>query len=128
MTQRYGEQWAKDYASAHEQLPGNEADREAMDLYNNELGRRIATEHPDASGDELADLVQQAVQDGDAVVIDAHGDLAFSDQVAVGHTGEANDGAAPGQQPNPNGGSHWGGGYHPGGGGDTSGTTTSGNR
>jgi hypothetical protein len=128
MTQRYGEQWAKDYASAHEQIPGNGADREAMDLYNNELGRRIATEHPDASPKELADLVQRAVEDGDAIVIDANGDLAFSDQVEVGHTGTADDGPAAGQQPDPNGDSHWGGGYNPGGGGDTSGTTTSGNR
>ena len=38
-------------------LPGNSADREAMDLYNNEVGRQIALAHPDASRQELADLV-----------------------------------------------------------------------
>jgi hypothetical protein len=127
LTQRFGEQWAKDYATAHEQIPGNEADREAMDLYNNELGRRLAVEHPDASPDELADLVAAAVRDGDAVVIDLDGDLAFSDDVPIGQTGEADDGPAPNApQPNPDDDSDWAGGYDPGGADDTSGTTTSG--
>jgi hypothetical protein len=127
LTQRFGEQWAKDYATAHEQIPGNEADREAMDLYNNELGRRIAAEHPDASPEELAGLVQQAVRNGDAVVIDMNGDLAFSDDVPVGQTGQADDGPAPNApQPHPNDDSDWAGGYNPGGADDDSGTTTSG--
>lgn len=37
-----------------------------MDLYNNELGRRIATENPEASPEELARLVYEAVEDGEA--------------------------------------------------------------
>ena len=127
MTQRFGEQWAKDFATSHEQVPGNPADRESMDLYNNELGRRIATEHPDASPSELADLVERAVKDGDAVVIGADGNLAFSDQVELGHTGDADDGPAPGPQPHPDTDSDWSGGYDPGDGdGSESGTTTSG--
>lgn len=33
-----------------------------MDLYNNELGRLIAAEHPDADPDELASLIQQELE------------------------------------------------------------------
>jgi hypothetical protein len=62
-----------------------------MDLYNNELGRRIGRENRNASDEELAEFVYQAVTRGDAVVIDRHGDLAFSDQVAIGQTGSADD-------------------------------------
>lgn len=128
MTKRFGEAWARDYATAHEQLPGNPAPREAMDLYNNELGRRIATEHPDASPEELADLIQEAIENGEAVVIDENGELAFSDQVEPGGTGRA-DNAPPnpnGRQPDPDTDSDWSGGYNLGGADDESGTTTSG--
>ncbi|MDQ3599858.1 MAG: hypothetical protein M3408_01095, partial [Actinomycetota bacterium] len=50
--------------------------------------------------EELADLVEQAVRDGDTVVIDRGGELAYSDDVPPGGTGEADDpptepGAAP---------------------------------
>ncbi|HVG48080.1 MAG TPA: hypothetical protein VM899_08100 [Rubellimicrobium sp.] len=100
MAKHFGEDFAAAFASAHEGVPGNAADREAMDLHNNELGRRIAREHPDASDEELAKLVSEAVQGGEAVVIDGGGELAWSDQVAVGRTGTADDppaagGAAP---------------------------------
>ncbi|MEU6234090.1 hypothetical protein [Kitasatospora sp. NPDC047058] len=91
MTQRYGEDWTKRYASAHEQLPKNPGDREAMDLYNNEVGRRIAMANPHASDEELARLVEEAVRRGDTVVIPPGGGaLAYSDQVADGQTGKSN--------------------------------------
>lgn len=96
MTKRLGEDFAIRFASAHEGAGGNPADREAMDLYNNEVGRRIATQHPNASEEELADLVQQAIRGGDMVVIDRNGELAWSDDVAYGQHGEANDAAMPG--------------------------------
>ncbi|MFA5123960.1 LysM peptidoglycan-binding domain-containing protein, partial [Zavarzinia sp.] len=96
MTKRFGEDFAARFASAHEGLHGNPADREAMDLYNNEVGRRIATKNPDASEEELADLVQQAIENGEMVVIDRDGELAWSDEVGYGQHGEANDGPAPG--------------------------------
>ncbi|MDQ3154925.1 MAG: hypothetical protein M3R63_25395, partial [Actinomycetota bacterium] len=35
MTQEHGVDWATRFGTAHESLPGNSADREAMDLYNN---------------------------------------------------------------------------------------------
>lgn len=100
MTLRLGENFARAFATAHEGVPGNEADREAMDLYNNELGRRIARENPNASLEELQDIVAEAIRNGEALVIDAGGNLVFSDQAAEGETGHADDaprdgGAAP---------------------------------
>lgn len=89
MTKEYGEKFAKDFATAHEGT-SNKSDREAMDLYNNEVGRRIATENPHASNKELADLVQAAVGNGEMIVIDRQGNLAWSDQVPVGDHGKAN--------------------------------------
>lgn len=99
MVQKYGEDFARDFATAHEGS-AETADSEAMDLYNNQVGRRIAVENPDASPEELANLIQQAVTNGEMVVIDGKGDLAWSDQVAIGQTGVADDpqtsgGAAP---------------------------------
>jgi hypothetical protein len=91
MVRKYGPDWARQFATAHERLPGNPADREAMDLFNNEVGRRIASEHPDADPEELATLVEQAVRRGDTVVVDANGDLRYSSDVEPGRTGEADD-------------------------------------
>jgi hypothetical protein len=59
-----------------------------MDLYNNEVGRQIAIDNPDASPEELADLVEEAVNNGDTVVIPEGGGLDYSDQVALDETGE----------------------------------------
>ena len=96
MVREYGEDWARRYANAHEALPGNMVDREAMDLFNNEVGRQIAVENPDASDEELADLVEQAIRDGDMVVIPPGGGIAYSDQIAPGETGDA---SMPPQEP-----------------------------
>ncbi len=99
MTKRFGPEFAQDFATAHEGVTGdtwNPADREAMDLYNNEVGRTIATANPDASDAELAALVHDAIENGDMVVIDSAGELAWSDQVGYGQHGRANDGEAPG--------------------------------
>ena len=89
MVREYGEDWTREYATAHEGIPGNMVDREAMDLHNNEVGRQIAVENPDASPEELADLIEQAVRDGEMVVIPPGGGLAYSDQIAPGETGKA---------------------------------------
>lgn len=89
MSQEYGNEFAQAFGTAHEGLPDNPSDREAMDLYNNEVGRRIASENPDVSAEQMADLIQAAVEDGQMVVIDQRGELAWSDQVQVGQTGRA---------------------------------------
>ena len=43
-------------------------------------------ENPEASKEELADLVFEAVESGQAIVIGPDQKIAFSDQVAVGDT------------------------------------------
>lgn len=71
-----------------------------MDLHNNEVGRRIARENPDADSDELATLVEQAVRDGQTVVISQDGNLGYSDQIPVRRIGQApNIPQSPGVDP-----------------------------
>ncbi|CAG7845080.1 hypothetical protein USB125703_01337 [Pseudoclavibacter triregionum] len=102
MTQQYGEDSTKRFTTAHEMKPGNNAQEEAMDLYNNEVGRRIAGEHPDATPEELQTLVEQASANGELLVVDSNGELAWSDQVEQGstsETGHSADGPIDGQYP-----------------------------
>lgn len=100
MVKEYGADWAADYATAHEQLPGNPAPREAMDLYNNEVGRNIAIANPDASAEELATLVEQAVKNGDTVVVGQDLLPHPSNEIPMDQTGDANNAApAPGHAP-----------------------------
>ena len=96
MTKEFGEEWTEAFATAHEASPENPAAREAMDLYNNEIGRRIATENPNASDEELARLIRGAVEDGELVVVDQNGNLEFSDKVEFGQHGVTPDVAGPG--------------------------------
>jgi hypothetical protein len=101
LTKEFGETWTQQFATAHEALPGNEAAREAMDLYNNEVGRSIATANPDADRAELARLVRQAVTAGRLVVIDRNGNLAWSNQVALWDHGDPANVTRPGAIPVP---------------------------
>ena len=87
LTQEYGADWARAFTTAHEGLPGNVANREAMDLYNNSIGIQIGAANPKATPEELAKLVQDAVTRGKSVVINGSGDLAWSDRVPVGQHG-----------------------------------------
>lgn len=91
LVKNFGEEWAGQFATAHEAYPGNPAEREAMDLYNNEVGRGIARDNPDASAEELAQAVRAAVDAGRLVVIDQAGDLAWSNSVALWQHGETGD-------------------------------------
>ncbi|MCA1672226.1 MAG: hypothetical protein LC799_08505, partial [Actinobacteria bacterium] len=86
LTQRFGEEWTQEYTTAHERNPDSHPTPVAMDLHNNEVGRRIALENPDASEEELRGLVEQAVRDGEMVVIGTDGRLDHSDQVDLGDT------------------------------------------
>ena len=92
-----GQAWATDYWTAHERVPGNDPAREAMDLHNNEVGRRIAAENPGASDEELADLVEKAVANGEMVVIDKNGDLVPSNAITPDQAGHPD----PADQPLP---------------------------
>lgn len=84
MAQRFGEEWAADFATAHERDPGAHPTPVAMDLYNNEVGRRIAVENPDASAEELEQLVVRAVENGEMVVVDEDKQLTYSNETPVG--------------------------------------------
>lgn len=95
LTQAYGADWARQFTTAHEAVPGsinNSAVREAMDLYNNSVGIRIAEANRGASPQRLAELVATAVRNGETVVVGQSGQLAWSDQVAVGQHGRAAQG------------------------------------
>jgi hypothetical protein len=92
LTQAFGENWAEQYTNAHEMLPGNPRDREAMDLYNNGVGRRIARANPKATPEELAALVKQACDDGMLVVVNKNNELDWSDHVPMWGHGLANEG------------------------------------
>jgi hypothetical protein len=87
LTSEFGAEWTTQFATAHEgNNPGNST-REAMDLYNNQIGRQIAINNPNASPAELADLVKKALDNGVLVVINNKGHLDWSNKVAVGHHG-----------------------------------------
>lgn len=81
MARDLGQDWAEQFATAHEAVPGNSGTREAMDLYNNSVGRRIAAAHPGANDHELARRVNEALQRGDLIVLDESGHLGWSDRV-----------------------------------------------
>ncbi|PPU68921.1 XVIPCD domain-containing protein [Xanthomonas pisi] len=87
LAKEFGNEWAQAFATAHEGMPGNPANREAMDLYNNQVGRGIAAAHPGASKEQLAQLVGDAMKDGKLILMDHQGKLAWSDQVQVGQHG-----------------------------------------
>lgn len=87
LAQEYGPDWARNFTTAHEGLPGNWANREAMDLYNNAIGIRIGAAHRDASPERIAELVRQAIDRGELVVIDRSGQLEWSDRVRPGQHG-----------------------------------------
>jgi hypothetical protein len=96
ITRALGAEFSEAYTNAHEAVPGNPADKEAMDLYNNEVGHQIALDNPYASPEELADLTMEALEEGKLIVIDGDGELAWSNQVAWGETGFADDAPAKG--------------------------------
>lgn len=78
MTHEHSAADAKMLSNAHEMHKDGTplADKqESMDLYNNEVGRRIAEEHSDANREELKDLLKEAVEDGEMVCIDESGNL-----------------------------------------------------
>jgi len=88
MAQKFGEDWTQTYATAHEMSGGNNPQREAMDLWNNELGRKIGAANPDATSEQLQELVRQEIEgdNGRALVItakDQAGNPLSPDQVKI---------------------------------------------
>jgi hypothetical protein len=88
MTQEFGEDWTRRFTTAHEMRPGNPAVPEAMDLYNNEVGRAIGVAAgPNATPQQIADMVTAAVREGRVVVVGRDGLLDFSDQLTPADSG-----------------------------------------
>lgn len=86
MTQKYGADWTGDFTTAHEGTGANSPHREAMDLHNNELGRKLAEQHPDATPEEMQKYVRDAIGNGDAIVIGSDQQINWSDKVTPGAT------------------------------------------
>ncbi|MBL8951893.1 MAG: hypothetical protein JNK82_14010 [Myxococcaceae bacterium] len=91
LTQERGEEWTAAFTTAHEQNPDSSPLSVAMDLHNNEVGRRIARENPDASPEEMADLIQKAVENGEMVVIGQDLKLHYSNEIPVDAAAPKND-------------------------------------
>lgn len=72
-----------------------------MDLHNNSIGINIVRNNPNISDEQLQQKIHEAVENGDTVVIDSTGNLAWSNDVPVGQTGHANphDAPLPGRTP-----------------------------
>ncbi|MFC6015189.1 DUF6973 domain-containing protein [Plantactinospora solaniradicis] len=119
---RFGVEWTEQYTTSHERVSTNAASAEAMDLHNNEVGRRIAAANPDADPDELARLVEAAVHNGEMVVVGQDGQLVRSNEVEMGQTGRATDPPGKGGMDPETTDGHWSGGYNYGGDGESYGT------
>lgn len=96
LAREFGAAWTQQFTTAHEALPGNNGLREAMDLYNNEVGRAIAVANPDATPEQLANLVGRALDEGRLVVVNSNGRLEWSDRVPFGQHGIAPPEPRPG--------------------------------
>jgi hypothetical protein len=96
LTQHFGAEWAARLTTAHERLPSADAVAMAMDLHNNELGRGLGSAHPDASRDQLQDLVAAAVRDGRTVEIGPDGRLRHTSPVEAGQRDGADGGLSAG--------------------------------
>lgn len=101
MARDLGQDWTEQFATAHEAVPGNPGDFEAMDLYNNSIGRRIAAAHPGASDEVLARRVDEALKKGELVVLDEAGNLQWSDRVHLWRHGLSNRVPGDGGHPVP---------------------------
>jgi RHS repeat-associated protein len=64
---------AKAFADAHEARPNNPVEEQQMDFWNNNVGRIIATQNPNATPEQLAELIQNEVNAGRVLVMDGNG-------------------------------------------------------
>jgi hypothetical protein len=86
-TQAFGADWANQFTSAHEGFEQGQTTTAAMDLYNNKIGQQIALQNPNASPQELADLVMFALDNGYLTVVSPAGRLTWSNEIARYHHG-----------------------------------------
>ena len=62
-----GEKKAKRFGDAHEAVPEQPDVEREMDLHNNEVGRKIGAANPDATNEELYDLVKKVYDNGELI-------------------------------------------------------------
>lgn len=103
LTREFGEEWTRQYTTAHEALPGNFAVREAMDLFNNEVGRQIATANPGVSKEKLGVLLRNMIDNGSLIVVDKNGNIEWSNNVPLWKHGVASNVSRVGIRPVPEG-------------------------
>jgi hypothetical protein len=63
LTQRIGANEAKSYADAHERSGENPKGEELMDLFNNDVGRRLALD-PSNKGRDPVEVIHEAIRNG----------------------------------------------------------------
>jgi hypothetical protein len=88
LTQALGPKWTHAFTTAHEARADNRQGKEAMDLYNNSVGIRIATQYPRANEATLKRLIVNALAKGELLVIGTRGHPCWSNQVSDDNTGE----------------------------------------
>ena len=70
MTDKIGYERAKKFADAHEEpFLASQPELCEMDLFNNELGRKIAIEYAGQGYDVFAQKIYEAIEEGEACVI-----------------------------------------------------------
>lgn len=70
-----------------------------MDLHNNGVGIQVVRDNPNASDEEIAEKIKEAVENGDTVVVNKQGNLEWSDRVPRGETGHPSNEELPGKDP-----------------------------
>ncbi len=73
LTLSSGADFARDFTTAHETQPNSDPDarqQSFMDMHNNNIGITIALANPNATPDQLMDLIYQALISGNLVVWD----------------------------------------------------------
>ncbi len=103
LTKEFGSEWSNQFTTAHEAKPGNYAVSEAMDLYNNKVGSNLSTTNPTATEGDLANFVDKLMKNGDLLVTDRDGNLAWSNQVKAYEHGTSDNALLEGKLPVPKG-------------------------
>lgn len=77
LSRKFGDDWATKYTTFHEGeghhvVPGDKGKAQlnasVMDLHNNEVGRQIARDHPNASDDEIRTIIDQKIRNGELMI------------------------------------------------------------
>jgi hypothetical protein len=78
-TQTAGEETAKALGDAHEEdRPQQPAGEKEMDLFNNEVGRQLGKDNPDATPKRLTKMLIDKIVKGELKVLDSNGNLVNS--------------------------------------------------